>query len=92
MPNDRLSNTCLLLFQDRILPKKTDDAELTKSEVITLTCGVLFFVAFFVAMYVEVKARNTLYRLFTRFIYLNQTWHIAEYDRRKDSQFGHAPV
>ncbi|XP_047484022.1 E3 ubiquitin-protein ligase MARCHF1-like [Penaeus chinensis] len=84
--------TIICFKHDRILPKKTDDAELTKSEVITLTCGVLFFVAFFVAMYVEVKARNTLYRLFTRFIYLNQTWHIAEYDRRKDSQFGHAPV
>lgn len=84
--------TIICFKQDRVLPKKNDDAELTKSEVVTLTCGVLFFVAFFVAMYVEVKARNTLYRLFTRFLYLNQTWHIAEYDRRKDSQFGHAPV
>lgn len=84
--------TIICFKQDRVPPKKVDEAELTKSEVVTLTCGVLFFVAFFVAMYVEVKARNTLYRLFTRFLYLNQTWHIAEYDRRKDSQFGHAPV
>lgn len=77
--------TIICFKQDRVPPKK-DDAELTKSEVVTLTCGVLFFVAFFVAMYVEVKARNTLYRLFSRFLYLNQTWHIAEYDRKRDSQ------
>lgn len=81
--------TIICFKQDRLPPKK-DDAELTQSEVVTLTCGVLFFVAFFVAMYVEVKARNTLYRLFTRFLYLNQTWHIAEYDRRRDSQFNTA--
>ena len=62
------------------MPPKKDNAELTKSEVVTLTCGVLFFVAFFVAMYVEVIVQNTLYRLFTHFLYLSQTWHIAEYD------------
>ncbi|XP_076046569.1 uncharacterized protein LOC143028414 [Oratosquilla oratoria] len=78
--------TIICFRQDRVIPRK-DEAELTKSEVVTLTCGVLFFVAFFVAMYVEVKARNTLYRLFTQFLYLNQTWHIAEYDKRRDALF-----
>ena len=32
------------------------------SELMTLCCGVLFFLAFFVAMYVEVKAKNTVYQ------------------------------
>ena len=33
------------------------------SELMTLCCGVLFFLAFFVAMYVEVKAKNTVYQV-----------------------------
>ena len=35
----------------------------TSSELMTLSCGVLFFLAFFVAMYVEVKAKNTVYQV-----------------------------
>ncbi|KAG0717895.1 E3 ubiquitin-protein ligase MARCH1 [Chionoecetes opilio] len=42
--------TIICFKQDRVPPKK-DDAELTKSEVVTLTCGVMFFVAFFVAIH-----------------------------------------
>ena len=38
---------------------------LTSSELMTLSCGVLFFLAFFVAMYVEVKAKNTVYQVMT---------------------------
>ena len=33
------------------------------SELMTLCCGVLFFLAFFIAMYVEVKAKNTVYQV-----------------------------
>ena len=33
------------------------------SELMTLSCGVLFFLAFFVAMYVEVKAKYTIYQV-----------------------------
>ncbi|KAL7639212.1 UNVERIFIED_CONTAM: hypothetical protein RMT77_010746 [Armadillidium vulgare] len=77
------------LREDRFT-KKREGTDLTKSEIVTLTCGVLFFVAFFMAMYVEVKAKDTLYRLFSRFLRLNQTWHIDEYDKQRDNQ--HAPV
>uniref|UniRef100_A0A131YZT2 E3 ubiquitin-protein ligase MARCH1/8 n=1 Tax=Rhipicephalus appendiculatus TaxID=34631 RepID=A0A131YZT2_RHIAP len=57
-------------------------SDLTHSEMVTLVCGVLFFLAFFVAMYVEVTARSTLYRLLLRFVYLNQQWYIDEYDAK----------
>ncbi|KAF2360523.1 Zinc finger RING-CH-type [Trinorchestia longiramus] len=67
------------------------DTELTSSEVVTLTCGVLFFVAFFVAMYVEVKATDTFYRLCTSFFYINQTMHIYEYDKKRDTQYTCGP-
>lgn len=61
---------------------KLHRSELSESEMVTLVCGVLFFLAFFVAMYVEVTARNTLYRLLLKFIYLNQQWYIDEYDAK----------
>lgn len=56
-------------------------SDLSHSELVTLACGVLFFLAFFVAMYVEVTARSTLYRLLLRFVYLNQQWYIDEYEQ-----------
>jgi E3 ubiquitin-protein ligase MARCH1/8 len=60
-------------------------AELSDSELSTLICGVLFFLSFFTAMYVQVKARNTLYRLIVKFIYLNQQWYIDEYEKKDSS-------
>lgn len=58
--------------------------ELSPAEMITLSCGVLFFLAFFLAMYVEVKARNTVYQLICKFFYLNNEWSVEEYDRKRD--------
>lgn len=63
-----------------------DKNRLTNSEIITLVCGVLFFVAFFLAMYVEVKARSTIYKIIVDFLYLNQQWYIDEYDKKTDIQ------
>ena len=59
-------------------------AKLSVGEVITLTCGVLFFVAFFLAMTVEIKARHTVYKLFLKFITHNTEWQIEPYDHHKD--------
>jgi len=58
--------------------------ELSAAELITMSCGVLFFLAFFLAMYVEVKARNTVYQLICKFFHLNNDWSIEEYDRKRD--------
>jgi len=60
------------------------NTELSASELMTLSCGVLFFLSFFVAMYVEVKAENTIYQLICKFLYMNHEWTIEEYDRRRD--------
>ena len=49
--------------------------ELSPPEMITLSCGVLFFLAFFLAMYVEVKAKNTVYQLISKFFYMNHEWY-----------------
>jgi len=65
-------------------PRVGPNTELSASELMTLSCGVLFFLAFFVAMYVEVKAENTIYQLICKFFYMNHEWTIEEYDRRRD--------
>ena len=49
------------------LPKVGPDNELSTSELLTLSCGVLFFLSFFVAMYVEVKAELTIYQVSTTY-------------------------
>ncbi|CAB4058002.1 unnamed protein product [Lepeophtheirus salmonis] len=36
------------------------------------------------AMYVEVKAKNTVYQLICKFFYMNHEWSVEEYDRRRD--------
>lgn len=73
--------TVLCFKSERGMKIDPNRTELTKSEVITLICGVLFFLSFFMAMYVEVKARNTIYKLMLKFIYLNQQWYIDEYEK-----------
>jgi len=68
-----------------IPPRVGPDTELSPSELMTLSFGVLFFFAFFVAMYVEVKAENTIYQLICKFFYINHEWTIEEYDPRRDA-------
>ncbi|XP_015907138.2 uncharacterized protein [Parasteatoda tepidariorum] len=77
--------TVLCFKQHRGAKAEITHLELTQSEIITLICGALFFLSFFLAMYVEIKARNTIYKLLLKFIYLNQQWYIDEYDKRKES-------
>ena len=49
-------------------------SELTVPELITVSCGILFFLAFFMAIYVEVKAKHTVYQLICKFFYMNHEW------------------
>lgn len=78
--------TILCFKQDRGNRPKVvgPNTELSGSELMTLSCGVFFFLAFFIAMYVEVKAKNTIYQLICKFFYMNHEWSIEEYDRRRD--------
>lgn len=77
--------TVMCFKQHRGTKSEITHLELTQSEIITLICGALFFLAFFLAMYVEIKARNTIYKLMLKFIYLNQQWYIDEYDKKKEN-------
>ena len=61
--------------------------DLTTEEIITLSCGVLFFVSFFIAMSVQIKAKHTIYQLFVKFIMQNMEWEIDEYDKSKDTLY-----
>lgn len=78
------SLTIMFFKQDK--GTKVDlNQELTQSEIGNLVCGVLFFVAFFVAIYVEAKSHNTLYKLLVKFIHINQQWYIDEYEKKEPS-------
>lgn len=77
------SITVLCFKQDKGTKVDPDRTELTQSEIVTLVCGVLFFLAFFVAMYVEVKSHDTLYQLLVKFIHINQQWYIDEYEKKE---------
>jgi len=75
---------CFLSDRGNVVKFPKDKVRLTTEEVITLTCGVMFFVAFFIAMTVEIKARHTLYKLFRRFMMHNTEWTVEQYDAGKD--------
>jgi len=78
---------CFLSDKGQITKFPRNKATLTTEEIITLSCGVLFFVSFFIAMSVQIKARRTLYQLFVKFIMQNMEWEIDEYDKSKDSLY-----
>lgn len=75
---------CFLSDRDQINKFPKNKVKLTTEEIITLTCGVMFFVAFFIAMTVEIKARHTLYKLFMKFIMHNTEWTVEQYDKKRD--------
>lgn len=53
---------------------------LAHDEKFMLLCAASFFISFFVAIYVQTKARDTLYGLVVKFLTMNQTYYITEYD------------
>ena len=78
---------CFLSDKEHISNLPRNKVELSTEEIITLSCGVLFFVSFFIAMSVQIKARHTVYQLFVKFITQNMEWEIDEYDKSKDSLY-----
>jgi len=75
---------CFLSDKGNMPRLSRNKVDLTTEEIVTLTCGVLFFVSFFIAMSVQIKARHTIYQLFVKFIMQNMEWEIDEYDKSKD--------
>lgn len=55
-------------------------SRLASDEKYILSCAASFFISFFLAIYVQTKARDTLYGLFIKFLAMNQTYYITEYD------------
>lgn len=77
---------CFLSDKGNMPRLSRNKVDLTTEEIVTLTCGVLFFVSFFIAMSVQIKARHTIYQLFVKFIMQNMEWEIDEYDKSKDTR------
>lgn len=53
---------------------------LAHDEKFMLLCAASFFISFFLAIYVQTRARDTLYGLVVKFLSMNQTYYITEYD------------
>lgn len=83
---------CFLSDRDQVNKFPKNKTKLTTEEIITLTCGVMFFVAFFIAMTVEIKARHTLYKLFMRFLMHNTEWTVEQYDKKRDPMYIVSPA
>lgn len=78
------ATTFILCFKNDGGQRSNDDLQLTNEEVLTLVFGGLFFFAFFIGMYVQVKAKNTIYKVIVKFFEINHTWIVYEYDKTKD--------
>ena len=83
---------CFLSDKEQITKLPRNKVDLTPEEIITLSCGVIFFVSFFIAMSVQIKAKHTVYQLLVKFITQNMEWEIDEYDKSKDDIFKPPPV
>ncbi|PAA45926.1 hypothetical protein BOX15_Mlig027107g1 [Macrostomum lignano] len=59
---------------------------LTGYEALTLVSGILFFLAFFTAMSVQIKSRHTVYKLIVKCYRMNITYSFLPYERSRDSQ------
>lgn len=77
---------CFLSDKEQIA-KTEKNLDLTTEEIVTLSCGVMFFVAFFIAMTVEIKARHTMYKLFMKFVMHNTDWTVDPYERERDASY-----
>ncbi|GAB1601559.1 E3 ubiquitin-protein ligase MARCH4-like [Argonauta hians] len=75
---------CFLSDNGQVQKSTKNKVKLTTEEVITLSSGVMFFVSFFVAMTVEIKAKHTIYKLFVKFVMQNTEWEIDPYDQQND--------
>lgn len=61
-------------------------SRLAHDEKFMILCAGFFFMSFFLAIYVQTKARDTLYGLIAKFLSMNQTYYITEYDHGQHSQ------
>ncbi|ESO88147.1 hypothetical protein LOTGIDRAFT_234708 [Lottia gigantea] len=79
---------CFLSDKGQVTKFPKNKVELTTEEILTLSCGVMFFVSFFIAMTVEIKAKHTVYKLLRKFIRHNTEWQIEPYNKSSDSYHG----
>uniref|UniRef100_A0A914XKI9 RING-CH-type domain-containing protein n=1 Tax=Plectus sambesii TaxID=2011161 RepID=A0A914XKI9_9BILA len=57
---------------------------LTTEDLIVIICSVLFFCAFFVAVFTQYRAEASVCRVAFRCLLINRNWRIRNYDRRDD--------
>uniref|UniRef100_A0A1I7WP18 RSN1_TM domain-containing protein n=1 Tax=Heterorhabditis bacteriophora TaxID=37862 RepID=A0A1I7WP18_HETBA len=61
-------------------------SSLSDDDVTVVICSVLFFAAFFVAVFTQYRAEASLFRLIFRFWVINRNWTIRNYDISDDPE------
>uniref|UniRef100_A0A915I7K1 Uncharacterized protein n=1 Tax=Romanomermis culicivorax TaxID=13658 RepID=A0A915I7K1_ROMCU len=57
---------------------------LTAEDVFVILSSLVFFCAFFVAVFTQYRARYSLCHLFYRFYLINRHWRVKDYDSSSD--------
>ncbi|VDK44755.1 unnamed protein product [Anisakis simplex] len=65
----------------RVSPTPMNNDDLT-----VITCSVLFFIAFFIAVFTQYRAEASIFRVFFRFWLINRNWQIRNYDISDDPE------
>ncbi|KHN72765.1 E3 ubiquitin-protein ligase MARCH4 [Toxocara canis] len=65
----------------RVSPTVMNNDDLT-----VITCSVLFFIAFFIAVFTQYRAEASIFRVFFRFWLINRNWQIRNYDISDDPE------
>lgn len=70
-----------------IPPAPQREVSMTSIEGMTLISGLLFFVAFVVALVTQIKAKDNVYHLVLQFFAINTKWKIDNYKKSSDSLY-----
>ncbi|XP_067945530.1 E3 ubiquitin-protein ligase MARCHF8-like [Watersipora subatra] len=80
--------TVLCFITDNEQPRSVPtDAPLTKEEVITICCGITFFISFFVSMSAEIKAKKTIHQILKKCFKHNTVWYVENYCIANDPEY-----
>ena len=66
------------------------NAFLTEDDITVISASILFFAAFFIALFTQYRAEVTVIRLLARLWTTNRNWQIRDYDEEVPPVFGPA--
>jgi len=59
---------------------------MTQEDIVVIICSILFFIAFFIAVFTQYRAEASICRVFFRFWLINRNWRIRNYNPIDDPE------